>query len=677
MIIECIDDPDISIRLQALELSIGMVNSDNLVNIVERLMQQLTSAPVWSLTADDVRSNGYGVEPAADSDGENLESAQKPTADERPGISALPTEYRASIIRRIIEICSDKTYANIVEFEWYVEILMDLIKLTPALNPSDGEMNGDTVSDFHSSENPGDIDVASTIGWELRNVAVRVSSVRANVVAAAYTFMATFVSNSQNSPTDLGSEKALAFTAWIVGEYYDTFGPSNATLEPLIHPRVQTLSSVVVSAYVQAIPKVLASLILRRSNWNSDCQTMTSLLVSRIVHFLEPLTIHPSIEVQERSVEILELMRVLLQAITKHALDSVSPPPLVTEALPHLFSGSDLNPVAPTAQRKVPLPMELDLEAPINTNLASILQGAEKDFLSDTSHTEFDLLYNDRPISRDPKIPAFDTVPIPDPGSSSYQQGEAISTVSDTSIRKDIQRQERNKDDPFYIGNDDPSSGASTPFYDFVKSTNDEDVDVDSIPIMNLDLGDNDVNSDSSNKILQRPKRKFSRKIHIARDETIQIEDFKENQDEDSQAVIREDFAPQRKLRKKDQRSLLQVDSSGLTTFSLRDDNSTPKFPAEEKRVIQDEDMAKALAEVERLRLKMQRASERVAAADGTPPEGALVKKKTKKRTGLRMSEEPPEEKDRSSGSRAAQIPQEAEASQAIRKKKKKTKKPT
>ena len=41
--------------------------------------------------------------------------------------------------------------------------------------------------------------------------------------------------------------------------------------------------------------------------------------------------------------------------------------------------------------------------------------------------------------------------------------------------------------------------------------------------------------------------------------------------------------------------------------------------------------MARALAEVERLRMEMQRASERVQ-VEGIPPEGTLVKKKKKKK---------------------------------------------
>src|SRR4051794_438297 len=52
VILECIDDPDISIRMRALDLVVGMVNADNLTAIVGRLMRQLRNAPIASPAND-------------------------------------------------------------------------------------------------------------------------------------------------------------------------------------------------------------------------------------------------------------------------------------------------------------------------------------------------------------------------------------------------------------------------------------------------------------------------------------------------------------------------------------------------------------------------------------------------------------------------------------------------
>jgi AP-3 complex subunit delta-1 len=70
VILECIDDPDISIRMCALDLVVGMVNSDNLTAIVGRLMRQLRNAPVASSTDDPANDRGReaGVVPYAESD---------------------------------------------------------------------------------------------------------------------------------------------------------------------------------------------------------------------------------------------------------------------------------------------------------------------------------------------------------------------------------------------------------------------------------------------------------------------------------------------------------------------------------------------------------------------------------------------------------------------------------
>jgi len=673
VIMECLDDPDISIRLQALDLIMGMVDSDNLIAVVERLMRQLKSAPISTLTADEGQSNALGVEPAADYDGEDPEEILKPAADHSHGTTALPAEYRISTIRRIIDMCSKDTYANIVEFEWYVDILIQLIKLMPIPNATPGELQASN-EDLDDGQISGKFDIASIIGWELRNVAVRVSTVRADVVTASFSLMATHASDSRLTSFGIGEGAVLACAAWVLGEYIDTTEPPNATLEPLIHPKAQSLPPSVISAYLQAIPKVLAFLVSRTSDWNPERQTMMSLLVARVIHFLEPLATHPSIEVQERSVELLELMKVASQAIVNHDLENRSGPLLLTKALPQLFSAFDLNPVAPSAQRKVPLPTELDLEIPINKDLAALLQRAEQDSSSDTYGVEFESFYNQRPPQREANGPALDIVSTLDPGASSYQNTESRSVDSDTPLRKRVQRRERSKDDPFYIGNDDNSSGTSTPFHDILRTSNGDDVDVDSIPIIDLDIGGRGAISDGSNKNSWKAKRKRPKRVHIAKDESIENETDGGEGHQKGQEAMGEDSSIRHQLHYKPKKSLLEVDSSGLGSFPLGGKTTTSDLLEVEKPEAQDEEMAKALAEVERLRLEMQRTSERVQATDGTPPEGTLVKKKKKKKVKL-LGSGISEKEVWPSAIDPAQASQDVGAIPVVKKKKKKKKK--
>ena len=662
VIMGCIDDPDISIRLQALGLGAGMVNSDNLVAVVERLLQQLRNAPVTTEVADDGRRHSVGVEPAADSDGEDPEERLRPTAEPQDDTPALPAEYRVTIIRQILEMCSKDTYANVVDFEWYIDTLVQLVRLAPAADQAGLEFQGDSGRNLSQEQ-----DVTSAIGWELRNIAVRVSTVRTEAVKAANTLLS--VSGNDNMAP--GGQGVLAFAAWVVGEYFDTSALSYAALDSLIHPKAQSLSPIIICAYLQAIPKVLISAISHESTiWGPERKTMVSLLVARVVHFLEPLTTHPNLEVQERSVEFLELMRVALQAVASHDVQNHDGPLLLTRAIPQLFAGFELNPVAPAAQKKVPLPSDLNLDTPINSNLTGLLQNADQDFLVDTEAAEFDTFYNQRPIQKAISGPAIDSLPSLEPEISSYQQNDHALSDSDALMRKRIQRRERNRDDPFYIGNDDTSSGTSTPFHDILRSTNGEDVDVDSIPIMNLDLGDQALVAESSDKDFKKQRRKRPKKVHITKDETI---DNEASEIDQTQRAPTSEIGPLQPARDKAKKSLLQVDSSGLSSFSL-DGGDAPASQLDiERQEAQDMEMAKALAEVERLRLEMQRASERIQATDGTPAEGILVKKKKKLKSKHSIGEsQHRDETGVQTGS--AQGVQDAEAAPVVKKKKKKRK---
>ena len=662
VIMGCIDDPDISIRLQALGLGAGMVNSDNLVAVVERLLQQLRNAPVTTEVADDGRRYSVGVEPAADSDGEDPEERLRPTAEPQDDIPALPAEYRVTIIRQILEMCSKDTYANLVDFEWYIDTLVHLVRLVPAADQAGLEFQDDTEQNLSHED-----DVASAIGWELRNVAVRVTTVRTEAVKAANTLLS--VSGNDNMVP--GGQGVLAFAAWVVGEYFDSSALSYAALDSLIHPKAQSFSPIVICAYLQAIPKVLISAISHESTtWGPERKTMVSLLVARVVHFLEPLTTHPNLEVQERSVEFLELMRVTLQAIATHDVQNRDGPLLLTRAIPQLFTGFELNPVAPAAQRKVPLPSDLSLDTPINSDLIRLLQNADQDFLVDTEAADFDTFYNQRPIQKAISGPAIDTLPSFEPETSSYQQNDHTLSDSDALVRKRIQRRERNRDDPFYIGNDDASSGTSTPFHDILRSTNGGDVDVDSIPIMDLDLGDQAPMAENFDKDPKKPKRKRPKKVHITKDETI---DNEPSENDQTQRAPASENGPLQRARDKAKKSLLQVDSSGLSTFSL-DGGDAPASQLDiERQEAQDMEMAKALAEVERLRLEMQRASERIQATDGTPAEGILVKKKKKLKSKHPVGKsQQQDETGAQAGS--AQGVQDAEAAPVVKKKKKKRK---
>ncbi|KAL8807500.1 MAG: hypothetical protein Q9182_000665 [Xanthomendoza sp. 2 TL-2023] len=624
VIMDCIDDHDVSIRLQALDLSAGMVNKTNLIDLVNRLLRQLRHTPSASDIADDGRGAATSIEPTADSDGEDPEQVLRLSKDNNEGRSMLPYEYRVATIEQILEMCSKETYANIPDFEWYIDALVQLVELVPPESGSRPETVGRSGSPNPVLQTTGE-EVSVHIGRELCNVAVRVSSVRSEAVHAAASLLLAAEKRQSCILISSRGGGALRFAAWVAGEYAELLTLLDATLDSLTHSKVGTLPSAALCAYLQAIPKVLAVIISRESgNWNGESQTIMSLLLARLLYFLEPLTVNPSLEVQERAVELTELVRIASQAVTDHSSHSGHWPLLLTKAIPQLFGGSEINPVAASAQGRIPLPNDLDLDLPLNSNLASLLQGASEDIFPSSEAAEFQRFYKQRPAANNREArAAASRLAFAESEPSSYQNTEE--NYSDPGLRSKnrLERHSRNRDDPFYIAAEDTSSGASTPFHDIIKQTNGESVDVDSIPIMNLDLGEKIINSNYSEANHTTSRGRRFKRYQIATEEDLEIGNTSDLQ---SEAPL----GSKGHVRNVAKKSLLQVDSSGLGGLLLEGHSYTGARINDERDASEDVEMAKALQEVERLRLEMQRASERVPVSEDISPEGTLVKKKRK-----------------------------------------------
>lgn len=632
----CIDDPDISIRLQALELGAGMVDSDNLTSVVERLLKQLRSAPHSANKIKNTPTRPVEIEPAADSEGEDPEEILQPQKENTDDSPALPTEYRIIIIRQILDMCSKNTYANVTDFDWYLGILVQLVRLVPSRGKPYAEIRDGNSHDIRDWQQPAEEDIAYAIGWELRNVAVRVTSVRAEAVNAAAALIDIRGGDGSFMSIGSGGHGALGLAVWVVGEFSNHLHDVHETLNSLIHPRVRSLPDSIISAYLQAVPKVMVSIVMNEGlSWNVERKTMMALLLAKILHFLEPLTTNPSLEVQERSVELTELMKVTAQAVANHGSDIDHGPILLVKVIPSLFTGFDLNPVAPSAQKKVPLTDELNLDTPLNPNLSSLLQLVDSDISASLERAEFERFYSHRGGHRPENKIALDTLPSIEPATSSYQQAEDASVDLDVLFRKRIERRSRNKDDPFYIASDELTSGTSTPFHEILKTNNGGDVDVDSIPIMSLDLGERGPESAMPKLEVPKPKRTHLKAYVIADDENVDWVDSATDHRDSSAGNVDKDTVPSTRKRERVKRSLLEVDSSGLGNYSI--DDSEPKIGQLdiERQEAEDADMAKALKEVERLRLEMQRVSERIEPSNGIPPEGTLVRKKKKKKRNL------------------------------------------
>ncbi|KAF4538557.1 Clathrin/coatomer adaptor adaptin-like protein [Lasiodiplodia theobromae] len=671
VILECIDDADISIRSQALGLVIGMVNPDNLTVIVGRLIRQLRNAPRASAADDPLNDRGFheGVVPAADpSDDEAEESIRRneKTKDQPP---PLPEDYRIKAIKGILEMCARDTYANIIDFDWYIDVLVQLVRVSPSsksasldeeLPESDGTSMGDKD------------DVSFEIGKELQNVAVRVKAVRPEATEAAQSLILVDRRDQMFPASGNGGQGVLGAAAWMVGEYASLLTNPEGVLNSLMHSSSALLPHHILAIYIQAVPKVFASVSSNEQvSWTSERKSTMVLLMARIVHFLEPLAMHPNLEVQERAVEYLELMRLASEAASGQEAspgdgDFVDPPLLLTQAIPSLFTGLELNPVAPGAQRKVPVPDELDLDAPINPDLPNLLRKADYESFVEPDEDDVYQFYSQRTAVPTQSEAAADRLEAPEAEPKSYQASAAEEEYLDPDIiaRRKAERRARNKDDPFYIPTEDERSGTSTPLHNILKTNNGEDLDLDSIPIMDLDL-ETKGQLGGEHRTTKQPKRKVRKNFEILVDENL-------GPDEPSAASdsSRPELA---KPTQKGKKSLLEVDSTGLASLSLEETGNS-KLDME-RREAEEAEMAKALKEVERLRLEMQRASERIQAKD-VPPEGQLVKRKKKKAKKEAKGEpEAAEEENQQAAEDSQQAAGEGEAAVVKKKKKKKVKK--
>jgi AP-3 complex subunit delta len=671
VIMDCLDSADISIRLRALDLVSGMVSSENLMTVVGRLMRQLRSAGSASLPVDK-QSDMFGIDPRADSDDEAPEINIRTNSKNADTTPPLPDEYRVDVINRILDMCAANNYSNLLDFDWYINVLLQLVRSAPIPNPAFARVDSSNLRES------GPTDISEKVGDELRNIAVKVRAVRATASRAAESLiLASYNGNLSQTGTGKG---ALRPAAWVAGEYASCLLSPENVLTALLHMAKSSASPECLVVYLQAIPKIFAYLTGdERLDWTAERKTMTSLLMARVIHTLEPLASHPDLEVQERAVEFAELLRLAAEAsAAQEASAGVShqdTPLLLTQAIPSLFAGLELNSVAPGAQRNVPIPTALDLDQPINSRLNELLQAVDASVFSGADHDEIEAYYHHPPVAAyvEPAINRLiarndDTVP-------SYQQGSEENYV-DTDIieRRRAERRERNKDDPFYIAGTDHITDVSTPLDSIIQSENDNDLDIDSIPIMQLDLGQTASTLPHTTRPIKAAASKARQLIQVAADETLSTSGTSTPRHDDSELSL-ESTTKARSSKSKN--PLLQVDSSSIGTFSLEGQGNNILGFDHERQQREDAEMAKAMQEVERLRLEMQRASERIQAAQGVPPEGTLVKKKVKKKTKPVLGDDPRKNKKKEI-KKPAEMTEEAEEAEVVttvkRQKKKKAK---
>eukprot|EP01111_Echinosteliopsis_oligospora_P001434 TRINITY_DN1216_c0_g1_i3.p1 TRINITY_DN1216_c0_g1~~TRINITY_DN1216_c0_g1_i3.p1 ORF type:complete len:1244 (-),score=342.48 TRINITY_DN1216_c0_g1_i3:2933-6664(-) len=315
LVIGCLDDEDVTIRLRALDLLTGMVSKRNLPDIIKKLL-------------------------------EHLEKAEG--------------SYRDELVEKIVSLCSQNAYAHVTDFEWYLTVL---VQLTHVHGTSHG----------------------SLLAAQLLDVIVRVTIVRRFGVQQMVGLLreARLLSN----PVAGGVCEVLYAAAWTVGEFARYLEAPAEVIESLLQPRAVALPSHIQSVYMQNVLKVFSYVVAaahdvmpeveREEEEEEDEEEEANVSMETVDEADElmntrlPLFTHsPHLEVQERACFTLEMLKVyhnvkdnVLAATDDETADGASQ---IASELASLFFEEQLNPVAPRAQKKVPIPEGLDLNTPIN-----------------------------------------------------------------------------------------------------------------------------------------------------------------------------------------------------------------------------------------------------------------------------------------------------------------------
>uniref|UniRef100_A0A8B9THE7 AP-3 complex subunit delta-1 n=1 Tax=Anas platyrhynchos TaxID=8839 RepID=A0A8B9THE7_ANAPL len=239
------------------------------------------------------------------------------------------TTYRDELLTKIIDICSQSNYQYITNFEWYISILVELTRL-------EGTRHGHLIA------------------AQMLDVAIRVKAIRKFAVSQMAMLLDNahlIASNTQRN----GICEVLYAAAWICGEFSEHLEEANQTLEAMLRPKVTTLPGHIQAVYVQNMVKLYASILQQKEQAGEKeaAQEITQLMIERLPQFVQSA----DLEVQERASCILQLIKYIQKLQIKEV-------PVAEEVIA-LFAG-ELNPVAPKAQKKVPVPEGLDLDAWIN-----------------------------------------------------------------------------------------------------------------------------------------------------------------------------------------------------------------------------------------------------------------------------------------------------------------------
>ncbi|KAG6977391.1 hypothetical protein JG688_00000425 [Phytophthora aleatoria] len=453
LIVECLAVDDITIRMRALELLSGMVNPDNAAPIIRELMRQ-------TLSADGA--------------------------------------YRHELITHILHVCSVNKYANIHDFDWYIHVLVQLARVPgntaatvdaslSSLAPSSGSMLGSSTSSSKmmvTDDEPAKRSHGVEVARQLVDIAVRVKSVRSVMVDNMIELL--MEKEALSGPGAGTLQEVYYAAAWITGEYVTEF------LDDVDEEEDEESEDEDRETEEEKLQRLedLADEMLQPHDATVEC--IATVIMERLPAFVQS----EYIEVQERAVCLQQLLLALSMGLgaltaqerTERAFDgSASLDPAKRLDVLNSYFAERLAPVGVKAQRKVPLPGDLDLDEPLSNLEAKFLEsGGDVSAFSSEDDLEVSFVSQGHAGIGGGYSGIGDESPERKPGhkhsrhrrhgsSSSESESESESENSaDEKKRKEreyAREQERLRKDPFYLSGGSQASadaGGNAGFTDMI-----------------------------------------------------------------------------------------------------------------------------------------------------------------------------------------------------------------
>ena len=328
VILGCLRDEDMTIRLRALNLLCGMITKRNIVEVVRKLMRH-------AATSDDV--------------------------------------YRDAVVEKILWVCSKDRYAFVNDFAWYVSILIELINVNNgsfggpiAIQLIDICMRVASVRSFVATE----IAQILTDGRLLNGPIRDDDAGMVNVLVAAAFIVGEYSSMlGVDQGESSGNEECK-------GGIDTNISHCKLLMQTLLCPRTLKLPSTVQGSFIQSVLKIVL-------NFLQTPDFIPSTQLDEFVQVALPLSLpfasSAHIEVQERGVALKAILGHVRSTMSK----STGPGSYVTIASAlRAVHAEELKAVHPKAQDSVPLPEGLDLNTWINADEAAAEKFAQN-FVTD------------------------------------------------------------------------------------------------------------------------------------------------------------------------------------------------------------------------------------------------------------------------------------------------------